>query len=50
MSMRSTFLLQVRIPRDLIKALDHWCIDHDTNRRDLVERILRAWLERREDG
>ncbi len=38
-------MLQVRLPKDLIKQLDHACIDWDLYRAELVEQLLRKGLK-----
>jgi hypothetical protein len=38
------FVLQVRVPRELVKRLDHFAIDHDVFRPGAVEMLLREGL------
>jgi hypothetical protein len=42
--MAELVMLQVRLPRELVKALDHWCIDSEQTRAQAVERLLRQGL------
>jgi metal-responsive CopG/Arc/MetJ family transcriptional regulator len=44
--MAEVVMLQVRLPRELVKRLDHWCIDHEQTRAQAVEQFVRQWLER----
>jgi hypothetical protein len=37
-------LVQVRLPRDLIKQLDHLCVDLEVTRTALIERFVRTGL------
>lgn len=38
-------MVQVRLPRDLVRAVDHYAIEVDEYRAQAVERLLRAGLE-----
>ena len=38
-------LLQVRLPKDLVKRLDHACVDWEQSRAELVEELLREGLK-----
>lgn len=40
-------LVQVRLPDDLVKRLDHARIDLELTRASLLERIIHAWLKER---
>jgi hypothetical protein len=39
-------LVQVRLPKSIVKELDHICIDWDLNRTQLVEQLLREGIAR----
>lgn len=41
-----TVLLQVRLPRDLVRRLDHFCIDHDVFRAAGCWMLLESGLKR----
>jgi len=34
-------LVQVRLPKDLVRQIDHLCVDWDVYRAQLIEQILR---------
>ena len=38
-------LVQVRLPKDLVKQIDHLCIDWDLYRAELVEQLLREGIK-----
>lgn len=39
-------MLQVRLPKELVKQLDHACVDWERTRAALVEQLLREGLPR----
>lgn len=38
-------LVQVRLPRDLVKRIDHLCVDWDLYRVELIEQLLQEGLK-----
>ena len=38
-------MIQVRLPRTLVRQIDHWAIDRDLNRQQAYEYLLRRGLE-----
>ena len=38
-------LVQVRLPKDLVKQLDHLCVDWELYRAELIEQILREGVK-----
>lgn len=43
-------MIQVRLPRDLVRQVDHWRIDHGMTRAAAVAALLRAGLEVAAEG
>lgn len=43
-------VVQVRLPRELVKRIDHLCVDRDWTRSAFFERVIREGLPRLEQG
>jgi hypothetical protein len=38
-------MVQVRLPRALVRRLDHYCIDAEATRQDILARIVEQFLD-----
>lgn len=43
-------LVQVRLPKDLVKRIDHLSIDHDLYRAQMMERLVREGIKTYDRG
>lgn len=38
--------VQVYLPKNLVKELDHWCVDNELTRKEAITKMVQFWLLR----